>query len=340
QQKSEYIYTYPKADGGLRLRVMVENVVYTLVLTGILSVFAIIISSATTVSLPKVWLGIAWGVFVIFRTGNQVVYFEELAKATHSEEVEGVFLIDVKTNTLTKRWKKILRRNLHLTILFICYYYAYLNNEWMVIVTLTFGWNIVRWMWSKSGRTIVDYLLDTQMVNYSDFKAENYQTKPSQSTNIYPIADAENRVEAASMDGALSLFSTFITILLVCFFIENDFYLSLGIGFLVGGFFWTIMESWNDKTLGKASTQLMIVDVKTNAKAKLWKILVRRAIDVFIVGFLYFTIYYMDLAKVYYIVAFVGYLVVNFVVVHLQKGSRLGDYLVGTQVINVSDFEI
>ena len=120
---------------------------------------------------------------------------------------------------------------------------------------------------------------------------------------------------------------------------EESVYWSFVFVLLSGFGFCANLDNWNEGTgLGKTDN-LVIIDLKTNQRAAWWQKIFRRGMDflmlllgawlVFFFGFTFSIFLYFTL------IIFTA----NILLIYIGKGRRLGDYVVGTQVVDLADFE-
>ncbi len=214
---------------------------------------------------------------------------------------------------------------LHLELIYLLFFCGFFVN--------------VAFFFSKDGRRIGDYLAGTQVVDKKEFEeyfALNPEKKPS--SYSYSNANASNRFAAAFKDLRVLLGVFLIPILIIDFLFDKetvDFFMAIWswLGICIICLIWGLMG------LEKASVGLTVIDLNTRNRATSWKRIGRRIIDFIPFFALYPLSSWLDLEGRHILVLIVGIFVVNFVFASNHRGRRLGDFLLRTQVINVSDLK-
>ena len=160
---------------------------------------------------------------------------------------------------------------------------------------------------------------------------------------VYPKADFENRW-ASMVVKALRMCLVNMVVLIFVLVVFDNIGMSKQMGFLIGLVFSLIgslrtadgeVGGWHDES----SKWLVLIDMRTNQTCSVWKTTLRRCADLLPLVLVAVWAYFYGADMTAFWTVFVSMAILNLVLIDVMKGRRLGDFLLGTQVVNKNDFE-
>ncbi|MGB0931734.1 MAG: hypothetical protein ACPGVB_13205, partial [Chitinophagales bacterium] len=108
---------------------------------------------------------------------------------------------------------------------------------------------------------------------------------------------------------------------------------------LIVGLFFSNLDNWSDgRGLGKFNN-LVVVDLENLQLATNWQKMIRRSFDFLPLFLAAGIIYFLDFPTSVFSYIVLVIFTINIGLMNIGEGRRMGDYLIGTQVVNEEDFE-
>ncbi len=175
------------------------------------------------------------------------------------------------------------------------------------------------------------------------FEQKDNAKAATQGKFFYPKANFENRWGSMVVKTLRMAFVNLFVLLFVLLVFDNlgvpkTVGFLVGVGFALFGCFRTVdgeVGGWHDES----SKWLVLVNTRTNQACGFWKVLFRRAVDLLPLALVAVCTYLFASSMTYFWVFFGVLALVNLILIDVGKGRRLGDFLLGTQVVNKFDFE-
>ncbi|MEZ4885283.1 MAG: RDD family protein [Chitinophagales bacterium] len=280
-------------------------------------------------------------------------------------------VIDVRTNKPCSFWQSAVRRSflpVFVGVLFVAGEFSFFDMEEELMMTplLFYGLFFVYVAFvaiQPDSRKFTDLLAHTQVVREEDYQSGNFEvvssfSKKQQATQktagkempkngenyVYARANTQHRMKAAGVDVCMMI-AIMIGMILFGAPLYTEILTSgwaglwLFVILLSGLGFCANLDNWNKGTgLGK-TTNLVVIDLNTNQQATWRQKILRRSIDFLMLflgaAFLSFLGFTFSIFLYFVLLVFTA----NVLLVYIGQGRRLGDYVLGTQVVDLADFE-